>query len=87
MNQLISLRALPQDISDPVQHEDDLGYVWCFDFELENPGAFEQAGDPLGALKSDSQGVPMILGLAEAPGTDPDLQVDTNIWFSMASDK
>jgi hypothetical protein len=87
INQLISLRTLPQCISDPEARMDAGGTVWSFDFDLENEGAFQQAGDPLGALKSDSQGVPMIAGLSEAPDTGSHLLVDINIWFSMCSDK
>lgn len=81
VNQLISLRALPQAITEPVRAAADPGRIWRFEFELENAGAFEQAGDPVGALKTDSEGVPMIQGLAADPGIGSHLQVGTNIWF------
>lgn len=87
MNQLISLRTLPQDIQDPVQNEDDQGRIWSFDFDLENTGALEQEGDPVGALKADSTDVPMIVGLGEDAGTHTHLMVGTNVWFQAMHDK
>lgn len=87
MNQLISLRTLPQDISDPAQDQQGQNRIWRFDFELENAGALEQTGDPVGALKTDSAAVPMITGLGEDAGVEPHLLVGTNIWFQAMHDK
>lgn len=87
MNQLISLRALPQNIQDPVQGAGDRGSIWSFDFDLENAGALEQEGDLVGALKADSAGVPMIVGLGEDAEIDTYLLVGTNVWFQAMHDK
>ena len=77
LNQLISLRMLPTDITDP---EYD-GTHWSFVFGVENPETVEQGSDPLGAIKADCEHVPMITGLGEKPGCGSTLQVGHNIDF------
>jgi hypothetical protein len=81
--QIIGLRTQPQDITDPV-HENN---QWHFEFECEAEGIFEihSSDDPLGGLKVDCDGVPMMLNLQEAPGLSPTILTsgsDQNIWFS-----
>jgi hypothetical protein len=81
--QIIGLRTQPQDISVP-QHQDG---VWEFEFRSESPGVFEMHNnpDPLAGLKSDCEGVPMMLNLKEQPAMAPTIATsgtDQNIWFS-----
>jgi hypothetical protein len=39
--------------------------VWQFSFHIEQLGIFDDGNDPLGLLKQDVHGVPMIVGLSE----------------------
>ena len=82
INQVLSLRALPTDITDPVVIEQDGLRLWQFEFSVEQPGALAADGDAVGALKQDCVGVPMITGLAENAGVDDALIVDRNITFT-----
>lgn len=73
--QVVSLRTQPENCSEPVNFIVDFkttefplkskGRVWSFAFESDIDDAFEQAGDPIGALNADVHQVPMILGLNE----------------------
>ena len=81
--QLIGLRTQPQDVTDPT-HNDG---VWEFEFTSESNGVFEVHGndDPLAGLKTDCEGVPMMLNLQEQPSLAPTITTmgtDQNIWFS-----
>lgn len=81
--QIISLRTQPIDITIPV-HKDG---VWEFEFKSESPGVFEVYGnsDPLAGLKTDCEGVPMMLNLREQPKLSPTITTsgqDQNIWFT-----
>ena len=72
--QVISLRAQPDVLKDPVMKMIDLkdnayfGYtlkgsnvpVWTFDFEIQHPSVFEDGIQEMGALYKDCEGVPMI---------------------------
>jgi hypothetical protein len=72
--QVISLRAQPDVINDPVMNFIDLdtvdyfGYtlkeknvpVWSFDFEVQHSSVFNDGISDLGALYTDCEGVPMI---------------------------
>ena len=82
INQVLSLRALPTDITDPVVIEQDGLRLWQFGFSVEQPGALAADGDAVGALKQDCVGVPMITGLTENAGVDDTLIVGRNISFS-----
>ena len=84
INQIISLRTLPENITSPVQ-DADTG-IWHFEFDVVDPASIFQNGKPVGYLLIDCVGVPMILGLDETAGisafmisTDP----DANIWFDL----
>jgi len=73
--QVISLRAQPDVIDDPVRLEMDLNKesdfgtmlredikvpVWKFDFEVQHNSVFEDGISELGSLYKDCDGVPMI---------------------------
>ena len=80
--QLISLRTQIEDYQEPTK----VGDEWVFEFEVEATGVYDDGQDPVGVLKSDSNGVPMLLNLenndsiAEIIVTDGPNQ---NIWFSV----
>jgi len=72
--QVISLRAQPEDITEPVKqdlsttehefgffynNEENLSY-WSFEFSVNYKGVFSDGEEDLGALYSDCQSVPMI---------------------------
>lgn len=77
LQQILNLRTLLEDISIPQK----VGNRWQFDFVIERASSIELSGDPLGALKIDCQGVPMILGLDEASNLDRYLIPGKNIFF------
>ena len=77
LNQIISLRMLPVDISQPKQNDAH----WFFEFGVENPETVLQGSDPLGAIKADCEQVPMIIGLNESVECGSTLQVGHNIEF------
>ncbi len=81
--QIIGLRTQPQDLTIPVHRDGG----WEFEFKSESEGVFEIHGnpDPLAGLKSDCEGVPMMLHLNKQPELAPTICVDgdgQNIWFS-----
>lgn len=82
VNQIIALRTLPVDISDPRLTIDQSGKFWTFDFAVEQPSEISLDLDPVGSLKIDCQGVPMITGLDEDPHTESMLMSDINIYFN-----
>jgi len=86
LNQLISLRSLPYNISTPLKQDN----MWSFEFEVDNLEEITAGQDPVGALKQDCAGVPMILGLDEI-GIDTSLLItdsdNANIWFSLDTHK
>lgn len=65
--QCISLRCQPLNISpvSKVLHESKKLY-WTFTFETDRESIFATANDPMGLLKKDCNGVPMIVGLEES---------------------
>lgn len=77
LNQIISLRTLPTDISVPRQES----AYWVFEFEVDNPETIQQEDDPLGAFKIDCQDVPMLTGLRETQPCGPLLELGHNIYF------
>lgn len=87
INQIISLRTLPTDITVPQRIQIDGKTFWEFKFEVEQPATIESNGDPVGILKADCRDVPMLTGLDEDTGVDGVLIVDTNIEFVVNSDK
>lgn len=86
MNQLISLRCLPENITSAHQDGDE----WWFEFDLPDIAAVSDQPGDLEFLRRDAHGVPMITGLGESPGLGPmirSLGTDTNTRFSVRSDK
>ncbi len=83
VNQLISLRTLPENITNPVYDNDTK--TWMFEFDIPTVTAFDN-GRMLGALLDDCNNVPMILGLDEGHDLAPVLLPggeDCNIWFDI----
>lgn len=84
INQIISLRTLPENITTPVQDADS--GIWHFEFDVVDPASIFCDGNPVGYLLSDCVGVPMILGLdeaAETPACIVSAGSDANIWFDL----
>lgn len=72
--QLLSLRANPLSINNPINFKtklDDYGYhmflgiQWMFKFRIESNEVFRKGDDPVGLLKEDFNNVPMISNLNE----------------------
>lgn len=84
INQIISLRTLPENITSPVQ-DADTG-IWHFEFNVVDPASIFCDGNPVGYLLSDCVGVPMILGLDETAGLAASIisvGPGANIWFEL----
>jgi hypothetical protein len=84
VNQVISLRTLPENISRPV-HKADIG-IWTFEFAVVDPASITHDSNPVGYLLNDCADVPMILGLNETSNITPFLissGPDANIWFEV----
>lgn len=79
VNQVISLRTLPENITTPRAVDNR----WTFEFNVVDPDTIFRDGDPVAALKDDCIGVPMVLGLSENGELDPVLAPGTNIWFEL----
>ena len=79
LTQLIQLRTQILDLSDPVCDIDE----WSFEFFTESE-VFHDGTDPVGILKSDSNGVPMLYMLDNDPDIESILVTEgprQNIWF------
>lgn len=72
ITQLISLRTQVDNITQPVL---DNGQ-WTFEFEVDSSGIFYADNDPLGVLKQDCAGVPMLLGTADTVLTMTNIHFD-----------
>lgn len=84
LNQLISLRTLPENISVPVYNAQDK--LWQFEFDVSNIESITLNNNPVGALIVDSNQVPMIVGLQEKSNVSLILQTqgsNVNIWFDL----
>ena len=83
VNQIISLRTLPENISLPRCEQQ----TWYFEFDVIDPSTVGDSGDPVKLLKGDAVGVPMIIGLEETKINDSYLithDSKCNIWFDLA---
>ena len=84
VNQIISLRTLPENITTPVYNEN--AQRWEFEFEVVDANNISVGSDELGLLIKDCNNVPMILGLNE-PAEQASVLItdgpDTNIWFEV----
>jgi hypothetical protein len=90
LNQIISLRVLPEEISQPIQKINNEKQVWEFEFVVPSLETVIMGNDPVGALRHDCQDVPMILNLDEATKMEPVLKPSgehVNIWFWVSTDK
>jgi hypothetical protein len=81
VNQLISLRALPVDITEPTKIMHNGRSAWVFEFVIEQTGALAVDNNPIGALVNDSNMIPMLTGLDETEMADQILSPGSNIFF------
>ena len=82
ITQLISLRTQISELKNPKENKK----IWSFEFESDTPYAFGPENDPTKLLLSDSEGVPMLIGLENVKNLAPLLIVsgsDQNIWFDV----
>jgi len=82
VNQIIQLRTLTENISDPLRQDN----TWSFEFDVADPSAVGTLNDPVEFLKRDCNGVPMNTGLDESKIQDSVLKSqgdDANIWFDV----
>lgn len=85
ITQLFFLRVSPVNIDLPRVDQQDRRKIWRFGFEIDDPAGLASEHDPLGALKIDCQGVPMILRLGEDHDMDPMIVIDGNTFFMIAN--
>jgi hypothetical protein len=84
VNQVISLRTLPERISTPAV--DSAAGIWSFEFDVVDPGSISYNSNPVGYLIADCDGVPMITGLGESSNSTAFLSSQdstANIWFDV----
>lgn len=80
IQQLLSLRTNIFNISKPIRVKD----CWEFEFEVESDGVYGNDQDPMGILRGDAVGVPMLVQLDNIDDIDSILVVGgprQNIWF------
>ena len=83
LTQILGLRTQLFDMTDPVR--DKSGTSWMFEFETEISGVFGPDSDPTQILRTDAEGVPMILDLDNRSDLVPVLRThgaEQNIWFA-----
>ena len=86
LTQILSLRTQLFLLTDPVP--DLTGTRWMFEFETESDGIYGSETDPVSILRSDANGVPMLLNLDNDPDIEPVLitaGARQNIWFAPVS--
>jgi len=49
--------------------------IWTFDFDFASPDAYRDSVSSVGLLEADSDGIPMIIGLAETADLMPALDI------------
>ena len=80
LTQIISMRTQMFDLTDPVHKN----RVWEFEFETETDGVFGDRTDPTQILRTDSEGVPMVVESGNQENLSSVLITsgpDQNIWF------
>jgi hypothetical protein len=85
LNQIISLRVLPESISLPTVISAS-PKTWHFEFALDNIASIQSNEDPAGILAADADNVPMIVNLDEDHGIRSWIVVqgpETNTWFTV----
>jgi len=86
LTQILSLRTQLFLLTDPVP--DLTGTRWMFEFETESDGIYGSETDPVSILRSDANGVPMLLNLNNNPDIETVLitaGARQNIWFAPVS--
>jgi hypothetical protein len=81
LTQLVALRTQIMSTTMPNENKK----IWEFEFESES-NVWDDGTDPVGVLKADSDGVPLILELDNALDIDPVLTTQgprQNIWFEL----
>ena len=72
---------------DPVRYEEDGVAMWGWSFNAEREDVFLEGSDPVGLLKKDLHGIPIIKNLTETEKFDKacflTLNGDTNIWIEL----
>lgn len=85
LTQIIGLRTQIFELQKPIK--DRTGNTWMFEFETELDGVFGPESDPTQILRSDAEGVPMLLDLDNRADLKPVLITqgpEQNIWFAVA---
>ena len=80
----MSLRTNLAEITRPIEHNG----VWEFEFEVESDGVYGTPDDPIGILRGDAVGVPMLRELNNDPDVDTILIVGgprQNVWFELVT--
>ena len=78
--QVLSLRMLPDQMTDPQRHDSVDQRVWTFEFATTRSDAFD-------LIFQDCQDVPMITGLDETADLEPKLVPGSNLFFQQIADK
>jgi len=79
--QVLLFRTQPVQMSDITSQDD----VWCFTFVNETTDVFLLNTDPVGALRQDFEGTPIIVGLDEKTTVLPYIHThgeNQNIWIT-----
>ena len=84
INQIISLRTLPIEITLPEKMIRDGIAIWTFEFQLNNIEGLGTIHDPLGEILKDARDVPMITGLDETPNQLDRIMPESNLGFRIA---
>lgn len=82
LTQIIGLRTQIFDLKTPIRDQGNT--TWMFEFETETQGTFGPDNDPTQILRTDADGVPMLLGLDNRSDLAPMLITNgpnQNIWF------
>lgn len=89
MNQLISLRSLPYNISQPRIITENKIRVWSFEFEVDSIATLGTDTAPLELLTNDSHMVPLITRLTENKAglsvIDTQDKKTKNTWFVIST--
>jgi len=86
ITQILGLRTQLFRLQTPVT--DTTNSAWMFEFETETDHIYGDDTDPVRILRSDAEGVPMIVNLNNRPELTPVLITsgpDQNIWFTLIS--
>jgi hypothetical protein len=87
LNQLLSLRTLPENVTDPVY--DNQARTWSFAFDIPDISAITDHVT-MDLLLKDCHGVPMITGLDESADHAAVIstsQPGANLWFELEAAK